>query len=82
LDIVLDTPVVVLPRSPESHEVFVAHLGKITVNNHYMCSPDLQEREDLWGMSRRERYNVEIRDMNLYSLDTEKRSTKDISNLQ
>ncbi|XP_069683777.1 intermembrane lipid transfer protein Vps13D isoform X2 [Periplaneta americana] len=81
LDIVLDTPVVVLPRSPESHQVFVAHLGKITASNRYMSSPDFQDREDLWGMSRRERYNVEIRDMNLYSLDTEKRSTRDTSNL-
>lgn len=82
MDVVLDTPVVVLPRSPESHEVFVAHLGKITANNYCMSHPDLQDREDLWGMSRREIYNVEIRDMNLYSLDTEKRSTKDTSNLQ
>jgi vacuolar protein sorting-associated protein 13D len=82
LDIVLDTPVVVLPRSPQSHQVFVAHLGKITANNHCMSSPDFQDREDLWGMSRRERYSVEIRDMNLYSLDTEKRNYKDTSNLQ
>lgn len=72
----------VLPRSPQSHQVFVAHLGKITANNHYMTSPDLQDREDLWGMSRRERYIVEIRDMNLYSLDTEKRNIKDTSYLQ
>jgi vacuolar protein sorting-associated protein 13D len=72
---------VVLPCSSESHQVFVAHLGKITANNHYISSPDFQDREDLWGMRRRERYNVEIRDMNLYSLDTEKRSTKDTSNL-
>jgi hypothetical protein len=47
-----------------------------------MSSPDLQDREDLWGMSRRERYTVEIRDMNLYSLDTGKRNTKYTSNLQ
>jgi hypothetical protein len=79
---VLDTPVVVLPRSPDSHQVFVAHLGKITVNNHYLSSPDFQDREDLWGMSRRERYTVEVRDMNLYSLDTEKRSSRDTSSLQ
>jgi len=72
----------VLPRSPESHQVVVAHLGKITASNSYMSSPDFQDREDLWGMSRRERYNIEIRDMNLYSLDTEKRSYRDASNLQ
>ncbi|KAJ6645642.1 Vacuolar protein sorting-associated protein 13D [Pseudolycoriella hygida] len=33
LDIVLDTPVVVLPRSSCSSQVFVAHLGKISVTN-------------------------------------------------
>lgn len=33
LDIVLDTPVLVLPRSSCSPHVFVAHLGKITVTN-------------------------------------------------
>ncbi|GAB0099028.1 Vacuolar protein sorting-associated protein 13D [Sergentomyia squamirostris] len=33
LDVVLDTPVLVLPRSSCSPQVFVAHLGKISVNN-------------------------------------------------
>lgn len=33
LDIVLDTPVLVLPRSSCSSQVFVAHLGKISVTN-------------------------------------------------
>lgn len=33
LDIVLDTPVLVMPRSSCSPHVFVAHLGKITVTN-------------------------------------------------
>lgn len=33
LDIVLDTPVLVLPRSSCSPHVFVAHLGKITLTN-------------------------------------------------
>lgn len=31
LDVVLDTPVIILPVSPVSDQVFVAHLGKITV---------------------------------------------------
>ena len=31
LDVVLDTPVIILPMSPTSDQVFVAHLGKITV---------------------------------------------------
>lgn len=33
LDVVLDTPVLVLPRSSCSPHVFVAHLGKISVTN-------------------------------------------------
>lgn len=33
MDVVLDTPVLVLPRSSCSSQVFVAHLGKISFNN-------------------------------------------------
>lgn len=33
LDVILDTPVLVVPRSSCSPQVFVAHLGKISVNN-------------------------------------------------
>lgn len=65
MDIVLDSPVVVLPRTGNSFEVFVAHLGKITVNN----SDKYQSTENLHE-SHFERYAIEIRDMNLFSLDT------------
>jgi hypothetical protein len=82
LEIVLDTPVVVLPRSSESHQVFVAQFGKITARNCCMPSSDVQDRKGLWGMSRRERYNIEIRDINLYPLDTNKKNCRDASNLQ
>jgi hypothetical protein len=34
LDIILDTPVLVLPRSSASPQVFVAHLGKMTLKNN------------------------------------------------
>ncbi|XP_055691450.1 intermembrane lipid transfer protein Vps13D isoform X2 [Lutzomyia longipalpis] len=39
LDVVLDTPVLVVPRSSCSPQVFVAHLGKISVNNQRNSSP-------------------------------------------
>lgn len=39
LDIVLDTPVLVMPRSSCSPHVFVAHLGKITVTNVRCAEP-------------------------------------------
>ncbi|CAG2061726.1 unnamed protein product [Timema podura] len=71
MDIVLDTPVVVLPRGPCSPQVLVAHLGKITISN----SPDGEDHMNNWGVVvRKERYNIEMRDMNLYSLDTELRA--------
>nr|CAD7268211.1 unnamed protein product [Timema shepardi] len=70
MDIVLDTPVVVLPRGPCSPQVLVAHLGKITISN----SRDDEDHANNWGVVvRRERYIIEIRDMNLYSLDTDLR---------
>lgn len=34
MDIVLDTPVLVLPRSSRSPQVFVVHLGKISMTNN------------------------------------------------
>lgn len=35
LDVVLNTPVIVIPMSPTSDQVFVAHLGKITVSTFF-----------------------------------------------
>ena len=75
LDVVLDTPVVVMPRSATSSEVLVAHLGKISVNNIIDNSlKNVQDsQEHLWGLGQsKEQYNIEIRDMNLFSLNTEK----------
>lgn len=68
---VLDSPVVVLPKSNSSLEVFVAHLGKITMNNNYPTSDS--ETSDF--KPRLERYDIEVRDINLFSLDTTSRRT-------
>lgn len=65
LDIILDTPVVVVPRASNSTEVFVAHLGKITVNNS-----SSSENNDMLTDVHSENYKIEIRDMKLFSLDT------------
>lgn len=66
LDIDLETPVVVLPRANNSLQVFVAHLGKITIRNHY---PEKSDKSN--GLEpRMEHYDIEVRDMNLFSLDT------------
>ncbi|XP_056631377.1 intermembrane lipid transfer protein Vps13D [Diorhabda sublineata] len=63
LDIEFDSPVIVLPRSNISNEVFVSHLGKITINNNYADE----------GYHRIEFYNIDVRDMNIFSLNIKSR---------
>lgn len=47
MDIVLDTPVLVLPRSSRSSQVFVVHLGKISMtNNQYNNQFDEMDEDD------------------------------------
>lgn len=67
----LDSPVVVLPRHSSSLQVFVAHLGKITIINSYPTLNGEEKYSDL--RPRVEHYDLEIRDMNLFSLDTTSR---------
>ncbi|XP_059608662.1 intermembrane lipid transfer protein Vps13D [Phlebotomus argentipes] len=113
LDVVLDTPVLVMPRSSCSPQVFVAHLGKISVNNVqksgaetksellkndsaiFTISEEIDETEqfnfddntfrmdDVEGEEApvrqecarddRNTYVIDIRNMNLFSLDTHNR---------
>ncbi|XP_066151224.1 intermembrane lipid transfer protein Vps13D isoform X2 [Euwallacea fornicatus] len=69
LDIELDSPVLVLPRSNFSPEVFVAHLGKIRIDN----SRDNTINGDGFDEYRKENYDIEVRDMNIFSLNTKTR---------
>lgn len=116
MDIVLDTPVLVLPRSSCSSQVFVAHLGKISLNNisnddhphqstpkinkiftideesllnteqpaslpgnyysstnMYLSEEDLLIDEVDGDNKLKETYVMDVRNMNLYSLDTKNR---------
>lgn len=64
-----------MPRSASSCEVLVAHLGKISINNvQHNSQPGVQDSQDhLWELGQsKEQYGIEIRDMNLFSLDTSK----------
>lgn len=116
LDIVLDTPVLVLPRSSCSSQVFVAHLGKISFSNNsiddqpppsqstpkvnkmftideemfligeqpvslpgeyastniYLSEDDLLSNVE-GEANLRDSYVMDVRNMNLYSLDTKSR---------
>lgn len=115
LDIVLDTPVLVLPRCSSSSQVFVAHLGKISFSNNsvedrtppsqstpkinriftideemitepfslpgnyaaadmYLSEDDMMSDGD--GDNKlRDTYTMDVRNMNLYSLDTRNRKS-------
>ena len=75
IDAVLQTPVIVVPRTPKSSEVLVAHLGKISLHNdvnkststsyhHQHNVPNNYQRSDP-----KDRLYLEIRDMNLYSVN-------------
>lgn len=62
----IDSPIIVLPRYATEYEVLVAHLGRISLNNE--ASDEVTgEHGLLWSV--KDRYNIEIRDMNMYSLN-------------
>ena len=63
LDIVLGSPIVVLPRTDRSHQVLVAHLGSITIKNETL--------NGLWN-DRTDRVHISIENINLHSLDLSK----------
>uniref|UniRef100_A0AAR5PHD2 UBA domain-containing protein n=1 Tax=Dendroctonus ponderosae TaxID=77166 RepID=A0AAR5PHD2_DENPD len=76
LDIELDSPVLVLPRSSSSPEVFVAHLGKIRISNEpqNVSQDSIKNGNSLtYDEYHKEHYDIEIRDMNIYSLNTQSR---------
>ncbi|KAL1513260.1 hypothetical protein ABEB36_002689 [Hypothenemus hampei] len=71
LDIELDSPVLVLPRNNTSPEVFVAHLGKISISNSSTVNDNSNYEYSM--EYRKEHYDIEIKDMNIYSLNTKSR---------
>ncbi|KAK0083635.1 hypothetical protein PV325_008476 [Microctonus aethiopoides] len=62
LDVILDSPVLVIPRAPHSPQVFVAHLGAMSLQHE--PSGDVAVPQTI---------SLEVRDMNLYSLDVSSR---------
>nr|XP_037268534.1 LOW QUALITY PROTEIN: vacuolar protein sorting-associated protein 13D-like [Rhipicephalus microplus] len=70
LDILLQTPVIVLPCSPSSRNVLVAHLGRISLQN--TNSSVLQSAQFAFNSCDPHKaglFFVQFRDMNLYSLN-------------
>lgn len=72
LTIEMESPVIILPKTNTSTHVFVGHLGKISVSNNY--SNDHKNVYQFECVENRiEHYVIEVKDMNIYSLDTSSR---------
>jgi len=67
LDAVLESPIVMLPRSPGSSEVLSLHLGKIVITNKHDLEASLQNTQDF-----SDAISIEIRNMSMYSADLDK----------
>lgn len=65
IDIVLDTPVLVLPRSSRSSQVFVVHLGKISITNKQLMDPFENDEKRSF-----ERKSTDF-DMKIFTIDEE-----------
>ncbi|RZC42308.1 vacuolar protein sorting-associated protein 13D [Asbolus verrucosus] len=73
LDVELDSPVLVVPQASNSPKVFVAHLGKISISNKYETEFESNSHDIDYTELRIEHYVIEVRDMNLFSVDTSNR---------
>lgn len=105
IDVVLDTPVLIVPRSSSSPQVLVAHLGRISLSNCVEnCDKDVpdivnsfddfltreqagESEENIFEVDDMDEtikgddddapfadiYSIDIRNMNLFSLDTSSR---------
>lgn len=71
----LESPIVVLPRSAKSSQVLVAHLGQIEISNdkELAAVPPTKLSEELAGGTHQEHFEIEVRDMSLYSLNVDEK---------
>jgi len=67
LDAVLESPVIMLPRSAVSSEVLSLHLGKIVITNKHVVESGLQNTQNFCDA-----ISIEIRNMSMYSADLDK----------
>jgi len=71
----LESPILVLPRSAKSPQVLVAHLGQIEISNDGDTAemPTEPLSEQLLGGTHQEHFQIEVRDMSLYSLNVDEK---------
>lgn len=70
LDVIMESPVLVIPRHERSFEVLVAHLGEISISNQIIQGYALQDEMGLPHDTQRvDRVEVTVTDMSLHSLN-------------
>ena len=79
LDASLETPVIVIPKSATSSEVFVAHLGQISVSNSTVQGQGNDAEDSTDEEKKHDRVFMEMRNMNLYSVNLDKDTNPNIS---
>ncbi|EDV97387.1 GH14723 [Drosophila grimshawi] len=69
LDIIISSPIIVLPISTVSNEVFIANLGKISVRNN-----DINQKLENVKTDDTEYYVIEVKNINLFSLNIDEQT--------
>ena len=69
----LESPILVLPRTAKSPEVLVAHLGQIHISNDTREESAEPLSEELAGGTRQEHFDIEVKDCALYSLNVDEK---------
>ena len=73
LDMTLETPVILLPRKPDSPHVLVIHLGRISVRNFdHPTTSTFNDSTMFHRIEEQDRIYIEVRDMSMYSVDLDK----------
>ncbi|XP_052809460.1 intermembrane lipid transfer protein VPS13D-like [Mya arenaria] len=80
IDASFDSPIIVIPKSASSSRVFVAHLGQISLSNKdHKAQIQFEDEKPVEDLIYKEEENpnrifVEIRKMNLYSVDIDQKN--------
>ncbi|KAL5009745.1 hypothetical protein ScPMuIL_012050 [Solemya velum] len=77
IDVMLESPVIVIPRNPTSSEVLVAHLGQISVRNSDIPVNESAMEEDSNFEQNTDKIYIGVKNMNVYSVDVDSHSDRD-----
>ena len=71
LDVIMETPIVVIPRHEKSFDVLVAHLGQIIIQNELVDDPIVLQNDPNMpsNSTRLDKIIVKVNDMNIHSLN-------------